>query len=97
MPGRYSPIPIGYLPKLTIGYIGGSITLGSSLMQKMCERGNFPESTETFYYTVDNIHPSWRGYEIYFDEIKKVFNKSLRCEDSVCDKCYLYEKSRFSL
>ncbi len=46
------------------------IDMGIPLQKKMTERGASNESTGSYYYTVDNLHPSTVGYGIYFEEIK---------------------------
>lgn len=46
------------------------IDVGIAMQKKMNERGASQEADGTYYYTVDNLHPSWYGYAVYFEEIK---------------------------
>jgi len=47
------------------------IDMGIPVQTAITERiGTTNETADNYYYTVDNLHPSWRGYEIYFNEIK---------------------------
>ncbi len=43
----------------------------------MTARGHTEEYGSTCYYTTDNLHPSWRGYDIYLNECVKVFDEHL--------------------
>lgn len=53
------------------------IDLGVPLQQKMTARGAANEADGTYYYTVDNLHPSAKGYEVYFEEIKNGMTAAL--------------------
>lgn len=68
------------------------VDVGIPLRQKMIENGSFPETEDTFYYTVDNLHPTWRGYEVYFGEIEKVFNKNITGIELESTNLYPYGK-----
>lgn len=46
------------------------IDVGIAMQKKIDERGNSQEAEGSYYYTADNLHPTWRGYEVYFNEIK---------------------------
>jgi len=46
------------------------VDVGLPLQAAKNERGIPSESAGNYYYTIDNLHPSWRGYEIYFNAIK---------------------------
>lgn len=47
------------------------VDVGLVLQKYKNERGYPSEGDGSYYYTIDNLHPSWRGYEIYFNEIEK--------------------------
>jgi hypothetical protein len=56
-------------------------TVGSrnttAMKAAMTARGHVEEYGNTCYYTTDNLHPSWRGYELYLNECVKTFEKHL--------------------
>ncbi len=45
-----------------------------------------------YYYTTDNLHPSWRGYELYLNECVKVFEKHLLGLTLKSNNLYAYGK-----
>ena len=54
------------------------IDVGAALVDAMKTRGYAEENAGTgFYYTTDNLHPSHRGYEVYYNEIKRVLESEL--------------------
>lgn len=54
------------------------ISVGSALKSEMQKRGYTAENGSTgFYYTTDDLHPSHRGYAVYFKEIKRVLEPEL--------------------
>ena len=53
------------------------IDMGIPMQELMTARGAANESEGTYYYTVDNLHPSSIGYGIYFKELKKVLEQRL--------------------
>ena len=69
------------------------IDVGIPMQQRMDERGVSHETEGNYYYTIDDLHPSWRGYEIYFEEIKKnLLNKYLNDTKVESTKLYPYGK-----
>ncbi len=58
------------------------VDMGVPMQTLMTERGASNEADGTYYYTVDNLHPSAKGYEVYFGEIKKLLTANLY-EDAV--------------
>ena len=59
------------------------IDMGIPLQAKIKENGITAEKAGCLYYTVDNLHPSYYGYEIYFNEIKKNLEKYVLAESDV--------------
>ena len=53
------------------------IDMGGLLNNKMVERGYADESSGNYYYTVDNLHPSTFGYEVYFEKVKEELTEHL--------------------
>lgn len=54
------------------------VDAGSALKAAITERlGTANEVPGKYYYTTDNLHPNWRGYEIYLNECVKVFEQHL--------------------
>lgn len=54
-----------------------TVDAGLALQKKMTERGAKTEAAGNYYYTVDNLHPSERGYEICFEALRPVLEKHL--------------------
>ncbi len=53
------------------------IDVGGPLQSLKKSRGYSAEKSGCLYYTVDNLHPSAKGYEVYFDIIKPVLSDNL--------------------
>lgn len=53
------------------------IEAGRVLGQKMTDRGYAHESGGSYYYTVDDLHPSIYGYDVYAQEIQKYLSSEL--------------------
>lgn len=47
------------------------IDMGIPLQNEIKKRNIKAEKKGSFYYTVDNLHPSFYGYQLYFKEIEK--------------------------
>lgn len=59
-------------------YYGISFIDVGGPMQTLKEgRGYSVEKSGSLYYTADNLHPSAKGYEVYFDIIKPVLEENL--------------------
>ncbi len=61
--------------KYNIPYIDVGSPLRSAKKEKC---GKLNEESGTYYYTVDNLHPSVEGYKIYFDTIKPVLEENFK-------------------
>lgn len=59
------------------------IDMGIPLQKKIKENGITAEKSGCLHYTVDNLHPSVYGYEIYFAEINKNLEKYVLAESDV--------------
>ncbi len=66
------------------------VDAGAAMKAAMTARGHVEEYGDTCYYTTDNLHPSWRGYEIYLNECVKVFEKHLLGLKPKSDNLYSY-------
>lgn len=66
------------------------IDVGGPLCELKRERGYEQESKGNFCYTIDNLHPSAKGYEIYFDVIKPVLEENLLSGDT---RLYNYKEN----
>ncbi|MBR2338775.1 MAG: hypothetical protein IKA63_04840, partial [Clostridia bacterium] len=66
------------------------VDVGIPLQKLMDGRGHAAESNGNFYYTVDNLHPSYRGYEVYFSEIEKELKKHLNGLQLKSERLYHY-------
>lgn len=53
------------------------IDVGTVLQEKMTDRGFANESSGNYYYTADNLHPSSKGYSVYFEVIKEFLQKNV--------------------
>ncbi len=53
------------------------IDMGIPMQALMTARGASNETSGTYYYTVDNLHPSAAGYAVYFDEIRNTLTRLL--------------------
>jgi hypothetical protein len=53
------------------------VDAGAAMKAAMKERGPINEIKGYYYYTTDNLHPSWRGYEIYLNETVKTLEEHL--------------------
>lgn len=53
------------------------IDVGGPLQNLKEGRGHGDEKSGYLYYTADNLHPSAKGYEVYFDIIKPVLAENL--------------------
>lgn len=54
------------------------IDVGTPLRRAKKEKcGNIDESSGTYYYTTDNLHPSAAGFQVYFDTIQPVLKELL--------------------
>ncbi len=67
------------------------VDMGVPMQALMTERGASNEASGTYYYTVDNLHPSAKGYEVYFGEIQKLLKAEL-----IDSKVYYTEKYNYS-
>ncbi len=70
------------------------IDVGVALRKKINEKiGTTNESDGNYYYTVDNLHPSHYGYDIYMPEIEKSFNSYLDGIKTESNNLYPYGKN----
>lgn len=53
------------------------IDVGTVLQEKMTARGYANESSGNYYYTADNLHPSSKGYKVYFEVIKEFLQNNV--------------------
>ncbi len=79
------------------------VDMGIPMQKLMTERGAANEKSGTYYYTVDNLHPSSAGYAVYFEQIKaklgsiledtvyytKKLNKSEKLPEPICRSLWL--------
>ena len=63
--------------KYNIPYIDVGGPLRTAIKEKA---GKLEEASGTYYYTVDNLHPSAAGYEVYFNTIKPALSEKLNFE-----------------
>lgn len=54
------------------------IDMGIPMQELMTARGVSQESEGSYYYTVDNLHPSSIGYGVFFEQIENVLEKKLK-------------------
>lgn len=64
------------------------IDMGIPMQALMTARGASNESNGSYYYTVDNLHPSVEGYGVYFEQISKFLTEKL-----IGKEIYYREKS----
>lgn len=62
------------------------IDVGIPLQNEIEKNGISAETEGCFYYTVDNLHPSFYGYEVYFREIEKNLRKYITDATDLTDK-----------
>ncbi len=62
------------------------IDVGIPLQNEIKKNGISAEKDGCLYYTVDNLHPSFYGYEVYFKEIEKNLKKYIVDTTELIDK-----------
>lgn len=63
--------------KYNIPYIDVGGPVRTAIKEKA---GKLEEDSGTYYYTIDNLHPSAAGYEVYFNTIKPALSEKLNFE-----------------